>query len=205
MIETMDELLRQSAALHNHLCPRQVLGVRMGILAADLLGLSLPQSEKRLLTIVETDGCFADGVATATGCWVGHRTLRVVDYGKVAATFVDSRTGAAVRVAPHPLARERAPDYASGAHGHWESYLLGYQRMPVDLLFRWQPVALTEDVRSIISHPKARATCTRCGEEIVNKREVVHGGSMLCRACADGAYYRSPANESDAVQALVLP
>jgi formylmethanofuran dehydrogenase subunit E len=64
-------LLQQSAALHRHLCPRQVLGVRMGLYAAELLGLALPQSDKRLFTIVETDGCFADGVSVATGCTLG--------------------------------------------------------------------------------------------------------------------------------------
>lgn len=36
----LTELLDQSAALHRHLCPRQVLGVRMGLLAGKLLGLN---------------------------------------------------------------------------------------------------------------------------------------------------------------------
>ena len=57
-----------------------------------LLNLPLPQKDKRLLTFVETDGCFADGVSVATGCWLGRRTMRLVDYGKVAATFVDTHT-----------------------------------------------------------------------------------------------------------------
>jgi formylmethanofuran dehydrogenase subunit E len=35
----LQTLLAQSAALHNHLCPRQVLGVRMGMYAAELLDL----------------------------------------------------------------------------------------------------------------------------------------------------------------------
>ncbi len=86
-MKTLDELLAASAALHRHLCPRQVLGVQMGRLAAELLQLELPQSDKRLLTIVETDGCFSTGVSVATNCWVGRRTLRVEDYGKVACNF----------------------------------------------------------------------------------------------------------------------
>jgi formylmethanofuran dehydrogenase subunit E len=68
-------------------------GVQMGRLAAELLGLDLPQSDKRLLTIVETDGCFTTGLSVATNCWVGRRTMRVEDYGKVAATFVDTARG----------------------------------------------------------------------------------------------------------------
>lgn len=85
MLKTLQKLLAEVAAQHSHLCPRQVIGVRMGMLAAELLDIDLPQINKRLLVIVESDGCFADGVATATGATVGHRTMRVEDYGKVAA------------------------------------------------------------------------------------------------------------------------
>ncbi len=200
---TVDDLLRASAALHQHLCPKQVLGVRMGLLAADLLGLSLPRADKRVLTIVETDGCFADGVSASTGCSVGHRTLRVIDYGKVAATFVDVETGQAVRIAPHPEARQRASHYAQGARGHWQAYLEGYQRMPFDQLFSWREVFLVEDVRAIISTAAARAICTCCGEEIINEREVIRNGRALCRACAEGAYYRETEREALAVRQLV--
>jgi formylmethanofuran dehydrogenase subunit E len=52
-----EELLQKSASFHNHLCPRQVLGVRMGLTGGRWLGLEVPQSGKRILTLVETDGC----------------------------------------------------------------------------------------------------------------------------------------------------
>ena len=57
----LQELLDKTAEYHHHLCPRQVLGVRMGMYAGELLGLELPQPRKRLLAIMETDGCGADG------------------------------------------------------------------------------------------------------------------------------------------------
>ncbi len=186
---SLDDLLAQSAALHNHLCPRQVLGVRMGLLAADLLHLDLPQHDKRLLTLVETDGCFADGVAVATNCWVGRRTLRVEDYGKVAATFVDSDTGVAWRVTPKLSARDLARAYAPEAANHWQSMLLGYQRIPTTDLLLAQRVTLVTPVEAIISRPACRVTCSRCGEEIMNEREVEQDGVLLCRACAGPAYY----------------
>ena len=75
--------------------------------AAELLLMELPQSGKRLLTFVETDGCFADGVGLATGCAMGHRTMRLVDCGKVAATFVDTPIGKALRCWPSPDVRLR--------------------------------------------------------------------------------------------------
>jgi formylmethanofuran dehydrogenase subunit E len=130
-MKSMSELLEMSNALHHHLCPCQVIGVWMGLWAGELLGLDLPQSGKRLLTIVETDGCFADGVAVATGCWVGHRTLRIEDYGRVAATLVDTKSGNTVRIAPHSQARQKADSYASEAGNHWKVMLQGYQHMPI--------------------------------------------------------------------------
>lgn len=188
---TLEALLAESATLHRHLCPRQVIGVRMGLLAAQLLNLPLPQSDKRLLTIVEADGCFCDGVSVATNCWVGRRTLRVVDYGKVAATFVDTALGVAWRVAPHPGARDRATDYAPAARNRWEAMLQGYQQMPAAELFVWQEVALTQSLAEILSKPGCRAVCARCGEEILNEREVVVGNEVLCRSCAEGGYWRA--------------
>ena len=190
-MKSLDTLLAESAALHRHLCPRQVLGVRMGMLAAQLLGLDLPQADKRLLTIVETDGCFTTGLSVATNCWVGRRTLRVEDYGKVAATFVDTQSGASLRVIPHPAAREQAPLHAPEAHNKWEAMLLGYQRMPLADLFAWQPVTLVTSIEAILSHAGHRVYCARCGEEILNEREVHVGEVTLCRPCALGGYYRT--------------
>lgn len=188
-MKTLDELLTESAALHRHLCPRQVLGVQMGRLAADLLALDLPQSDKGLLTIVETDGCFTTGLSMATNCWVGRRTLRVEDYGKVAATFVDTRSEQALRIAPSTTARERAAAFAHDAHNRWQAMLLGYQRMAPADLFVWQPVILTTPVAAILSRAGHRVHCDRCGEEILNEREVVIGSATLCRHCAYGGYY----------------
>jgi formylmethanofuran dehydrogenase subunit E len=187
----LDMLLAESAALHRHLCPRQVIGVRMGLLAARLLDLALPQEDKRLLTIVESDGCFCDGVSVATGCWVGRRTLRVVDYGKVAATVIDTQGERAWRIAPHPDARAGAATYAPAARNNWQAMLEGYQQMPDDELFTWQAVTLTQSLAEILSKPGCRAVCARCGEEILNERELLVGGEILCRACAEGGYWRA--------------
>jgi formylmethanofuran dehydrogenase subunit E len=187
--KSLAELLEESSALHRHLCPRQVLGARTGMLAGQILGLILPQEKKRLLTIVESDGCYADGVSVATNCWVGRRTLRVEDYGKTAATFVDTQTGRAIRIIPSPESRALAPDYALEAKNRWESMLLGYQRMPDEELFAVQEVALLTPVAEIISRPGIRVNCDRCGEEIINEREVARNGQILCRSCAGGGYY----------------
>lgn len=193
----LEALLEQSAARHGHVCPRQVLGVRMGLLAARLLELSLPQTEKRLLTLVETDGCFADGVAVATGCEIGHRTLRLVDYGKVAATFIDTETLRSFRIFPHLQSRESARAYEDGVLSRWHTYLKAYQHMTDDELFVVQPVVPQFSVEALVSGPKFRAHCACCGEEIINQREVVVNGETLCRACAGDSYYTNDANDTN--------
>ena len=199
---TFDELLQISADLHKHLCPRQVLGVRMGMAAGRWLGLALPQTNKRLLTIVATDGCGAAGIAVATGCWVGRRTLRVIDFGKMAATFIDTRSGTAVRITANSAARELAKYAATDAKNRWEAYLLGYRRMTDEELLNIQPVALEISVEQLISRPGVRVACAQCGEEIINEREVMVGNEPWCKACAGERYYRPLAQPALAVEAF---
>jgi formylmethanofuran dehydrogenase subunit E len=184
------DLLKLTAAQHDHLCPRQVLGVRMGMYAAELLQLDLPQSDKRLITFVETDGCFADGVSAATGCSLGHRTMRLMDFGKVAATFVDTKTEQAIRIYPHPASRSNARLCQPDARSRWHAQLEAYQVMPVEQMLCWQPVTLTLSLQRLISRHGVRVNCAMCGEEIINEREVIADGQPLCRACAGDAYYQ---------------
>jgi len=186
---TLEELLQKSASLHQHLCPRQVLGVRMGLAGGRWLGIDVPQTGKRLFTIVETDGCAADGIAVATNCWLGRRNLYVYDFGKVAATFVDTLTGRAVRVVPSAASRRRARAYALQAESRWHAYLLGYQRMPDEELLDIQEVRLSVSVRALLSRDGYRVNCDICGEEIINEREVYREGLTLCRPCAGDGYY----------------
>jgi formylmethanofuran dehydrogenase subunit E len=164
----------------------------MGLAGSQWLNLTIPQMDKRMLVVVETDGCVIDGLAVTTGCRVGRRTMRVLDFGKVAATFIDTQTGRAVRVIPRATARQRAKDYAPEAESRWEAYLLGYQRMPEEELLQLQPVALTFSLEKLLSKEGYRVQCEGCGEEIFNEREVVQNGQILCRACAGEAYYQLP-------------
>jgi len=185
-------LLEKSSRDHSHLCPRQILGVRMGLCGLKALGLSANQGSKRLLVITETDGCFADGLTAATNCTVGHRTLRVEDYGKTAATFVDTQTGLAIRVAPALDIRERAYQYTPDDPRHYFAQMQAYQIMPDEEMFTVTEVHLVASIAEIVSRPGMRVNCDVCGEEIMNEREVHKNGQVLCKACALHAYYELP-------------
>ena len=183
-------LLEKSSQQHGHLCPRQILGVRIGLAGMKALWLEANQGNKRLLVILETDGCFADGVIAATNCTVGHRTLRVEDYGKVAATFVDTKTGKTVRVAPALDVRNRAYTCCPDEARHYFAQMQAYQVMPDEELVTITGVQLITPIAQIVSRPGIRVECSSCGEEIMNEREVILDGQPLCRACAGAPYYQ---------------
>jgi formylmethanofuran dehydrogenase subunit E len=190
----LTQLLKLSSARHDHLCPRQVLGVRMGLAGLAAIGLEAPMPHKAALIIVESDGCFVDGIEVATGAAVGHRTLRVADLGKIAAIFANVRTGQAVRLAPRAGVRQRAREYAPEIKKKYYAQLKGYQVMPADELFSIQEVVLEPTLEKIVSRPGLRAKCAHCGEEIINERQVVVNGQVLCRTCAGTSHY-SPKEE----------
>ena len=186
----LEEILRESSRYHDHLCPRQVLGARMGLYVGELLGFDLPRKDKRLLVIAESDGCAVDGITAATGCRVGNRTLRVVDFGKVAATFIDIHTETSIRIAPSQKARSLALEYSSNPNTRWEAMLSAYQVIPAVDLLVFQHVQLDTPLARILSMPGKKVTCEVCGEEIMNEREVLKDDVILCRSCAGEGYYR---------------
>lgn len=195
-LAVLEPLLAETAARHRHLCPRQVLGVRLGLgglralgLLDDTWGPRFENSGKNLLAIVEMAGCGADGIAVATDCSVGGRTLWVEDYGKMAATLVDVKREEAVRVAPANNVRALADVYAPHARSRWHAYLEAYRFIPDELLLRAERVTLRRPLSAILSRPGVRVDCARCGEEITNEREVHDGEEILCRACAGQSYY----------------
>ena len=185
-------LIEKSMRDHNHLCPRQILGVRIGLAGMKALGFDEPPIKKQLIVISETDGCFVDGVIAATGCTIGHRTLRVEDYGKVAVTFVDTKTGRAVRVAPLLDICERASVFIPEESRHYFAQMQAYQVIPDEEMLTVQEVILTMPVGQIISRPGVRVNCDVCGEEIMNEREILLEELTLCRTCAKGGYYQLP-------------
>src|SRR5574340_822682 len=188
-MDSLQELLVRSTSRHSHLCPRQVLGVRMALTGAALLGMELPRRDKFMIVISETDGCFLDGLEVAAEVTPGHRTLRIMDYGKIGATFVNVKTGQAVRLAPRSNVRQEAYRYAPDETRHYFAQLQGYQVMPDEGLFTATWVTLTPSADAIMSKPGVRSMCSACGEEVINEREVIIDGEIYCKSCSGESYY----------------
>src|SRR5207253_4813705 len=134
-MKSLEEYLTLAAQSHGHMCPGQVLGVRMAMLGLKQLGIDEPADfRKRLLTVVEIDRCATDAVSLVTGCRLGKRSMKFLDYGKVAATFVDLETSNAVRVVARDDSRLKAKAMfqersAGGLSGHYQQQLEAYKVM----------------------------------------------------------------------------
>lgn len=192
---TFDELLAASAAAHGHLCPGQVVGVRLALLGLRLQGMAVPPTLaqlKDLIVFVEMDRCAGDAVAYVTGVRLGRRSLKFADYGIMAATFVNLRTGRAYRILSTEESRDLAALYAPGETDKVRRQLLAYRRMPDSVLFRVQEVEVELREVDLPGPTRAKAACQICGQVVRDGREVRLNGRVLCRPCAGEAYFRHP-------------
>lgn len=192
--------LAHSSATHRRLCPRQVLGVRMARFACIALGIDPALQRKRIFVYMENGHCIADGVIAVTYASPTNGMMQLLPYGKMAATFVDTETGNALRVREHPDSRQTGAYFLSEIASPWTAQLHAYQAMPDELLLLWQPVTLTAALPK--KSGKHKVTCQHCGDLVHEHCEVLIQGETLCKACADGPYYS--VLESVAVKAPVL-
>ena len=188
-MKTLDEYLKLAEVAHGHLCAGQVLGVRMAMLGLRELGIDDPIAErKRIVTYVEIDRCLTDAVALVANCRLGKRALKVRDWGKVAATFVDLKTGRALRIAAKEsskqAAREMFPEMEKDP-GQQKAYA----QLSDEVLFDQKWVKVDVKLEDLPGFKGPRVVCDACGEGINFKREVLQSGRTLCRSCAGDAYY----------------
>ena len=181
-----DELLQEAVAFHGHLCPGQVLGVRMAMAGCRALGIHEPKTmAKGLVVFVEIDRCASDAIQAVTGVSLGKRTPKHLDYGKMAAPFARVTTGEAVRVVALDEARDLVSAYAPGAAPR-EAQIAAYRLMPEPNLLRIEPVTVEP---GWLDRRRVRVSCQLCGEGVNCGREVVSDGITLCRSCFTGGYY----------------
>ena len=191
-MEAFEVLLKNSADAHGHLCPGQVVGVRMAMLGCRLIGLDEPtrrEQIKKLIVYVEMDRCTADAVAHVTGVKLGRRSLKFMDYGIMAATFVNLETGKAFRVVSTEEARSLANAYAPEISEKHPQQLEAYKRMPDSVLFRVQEVRVKIDECDLPGPTRYKVACSRCGQVIRDQREVIINEQILCRPCTKETYF----------------
>ncbi len=186
-------LLERSVKIHGHLCPGQVLGVKMAMLGMEMVGVDFQKEgrSRNLIVYVEMDRCATDAIQSVSGCSLGHRTMKFLDYGKMAATFVNIETGLAVRVIAREDTREKAKELFPDIEDRYEAQIQTYMIMPQEELFDIMRVHVVIPPEDMPGRPLRRIQCTRCGEHVQDMREVYREGEVLCKACAEGTYYHS--------------
>jgi formylmethanofuran dehydrogenase subunit E len=185
---SIEEQLAYSSSTHRRLCPRQVLGVRMARFACVYLGIDPALQRRRIFVYMENGNCLADGVISVTYASPTNQYMQLLPYGKMAATFVDLESGRAVRVSEHPDSRQAGVDFLPDVASPWHAQVQAYQAMPDELLLRWQDVELQAPLPTFLG--KYKVLCNHCGDYVHEHQDVQVNGLTLCKACADGAYYK---------------
>lgn len=187
-----ETLLAESAEIHGHLCPGQVIGVRMAMLGCRLIGLDDPQSRtqiKKLIVYLEMDRCAGDAVAHVTGVKLGRRSLKFMNYGIMAATFLNLETQRAFRIISTEEARDLAQVYAPGIEGKSAQQLAAYKLMPDSVLFRVQAVRAKLNDYDMPGPTRSKIICSRCGQVVRDHREVMIDNVPVCRPCTKDVYF----------------
>jgi formylmethanofuran dehydrogenase subunit E len=191
-MESIDLLLKECERLHGHMCAGQLLGTRMALLGCKMIGIDDPRGadRRKLIVWVEIDRCMADAVSAVTGVRLGKRSLKYVDYGKVAATFLNTENERAVRIvaleSARTLADERSPEIENKRQRQFQAY----SDATDDDLFKTELVSIQLRDLDAPGSPRSRVTCVVCGEGVNDGREAVDAnGDALCRGCHSGTYY----------------
>lgn len=193
MLPPLNELLRECEFLHGHICPGQVLGTRLAVLGCRLIEIDDPRGvdRKKLIVWVEIDRCMTDAVSAVTGVRLGRRSLKYLDYGKVAGTFLNTETGRAVRLAALDSSRALADQRYADIESKKERQMRTYTQASEKELFKIESVVVHFKETDAPGRPRSRATCEKCGEGVNDGREVKGADTrVFCRPCAGATYYK---------------
>lgn len=188
-----ETLLQGAAKEHGHLCPGQVIGVRMALLGLDLVGLENPKETrdiKKLVVYVEIDRCATDAISYVTGVKLGRRSLKFKDYGIMAATFINLETNTAFRILSTESSRSIAGFYAPHIEDPHARQLEAYKIMPLSELFEVSQVRVSLKESDMPGPANHKTCCEKCGIVIRDAKEVLVEDKVFCHACAGMAYYR---------------
>jgi formylmethanofuran dehydrogenase subunit E len=153
------------------------LGVRLALKGIELIATRNP---REMLVFIENDRCIADAIQIVTGTRIGRRSAKLINYGKMAATFVSTENGAAYRVnvrTVDPNAR------------HSQEAIRRTLRVPDAELLAWRRVAVSLKPEDLPGRPRRTVNCASCGEKVFDGREVPGDAGPMCPACAHGPYY----------------
>jgi formylmethanofuran dehydrogenase subunit E len=192
-MELTDQLLEEHELKHGSLCPGALLALRMTTLGCALVGIEDPRGadSNKLVVWIEIDRWLADAVEAVTGARLAKRTLKFLDYGKLAASFLNVETGEAVRIVARESSRRLADLRHPEIESKFERQMRTYREAAEEELFDIAEVQIQVREKNLPGHPRSRVICGKCGEGVNDGREIsLPDRITLCRPCVYGSYYQ---------------
>ncbi len=199
-MDKYEVLLEKAMQLHGEFCPGIVIGTKMCMAAMEKLGMNPLEQNENLIVYVEIDRCISDAIIAITGCSLGNRRLKYNDYGKFVVNFTDIKSGKTIRLS----ARD---DKISSYKGFWtlledsltsdrymhpstqreelETVAGIISQMSEEELLSFENVHLEIPENDIPGLPDHIAVCSICGEHVIDGKEFVLNGNIICRSCAN--------------------
>ena len=190
------EDFQRCADFHGHICPGLSIGYKATKAAMHFLQQQQRAEDEELVAIVETDACSADAVQVLTGCTFGKGNFIHKDYGKMALTLMDRKTGKGVRVCTR-----LQPFEANSRHGELLQKMMQKtaseaEKAEFQQLHQQRGDAILETADDELftitavqqelppkAHMEPSKPCDQCGEPVMGCKLSETNGRMLCRAC----------------------
>ena len=180
---------------HGHSCPGSAIGYRAARIA--VCELSSRAEDEELVAIVENDSCSVDAIQVVTGCTMGKGNLIFRDHGKQVYTFMNRKTGKAMRISLKNNIDEIDPEFSKAREIAFSSSASREDKdefqkakeaftekilsdIPAQDLFKVESVEIEfpEKARIFKSIP-----CAKCGEPVAEHRARVENGEIVCLPC----------------------
>jgi len=180
---------------HGHSCPGSAIGYRAAKIA--ICELSFRAEDEELVAIVENDSCSVDAIQVVTGCTMGKGNLIFRDHGKQVYTFLNRKTGKALRIALKNNIDEIAPEFSKARKNAFSPSANQEEKnefvkskdaltkkilrdIPANDLFKVENVDMEfpEEARIFKS-----IHCAKCGEPVAEHRARVENGEIVCMPC----------------------
>ncbi len=190
--QTIDDTI----AFHGHSCPGLAIGIRAAELAIRELG---SPEEIEMVAVSETDMCGVDAIQFLTSCTYGKGNFLHRDYGKMAFSFYDRKSGNGFRALLNPevragmdeefgsLMRKKSDGTASSA----DQKRIGELRELLQDRFMAFELEEMFHVTPLVTDPPRAAqileslNCDCCGESVMESRTRRFAGKTVCIPCFD--------------------
>ena len=186
---------------HGHVCPGTVMGYRAAKIATREFS-SEKSVDEELVAIVENDSCSVDAIQVVTGCTFGKGNLIFKDHGKHVYTFINRKTGDALRISlkssvdlehmdPAWSRLRRKVTSGAATSNEQQDFRKRADRI-AEMLMKMSEEDLFNVTHIEIADVPKKArifrsvTCQKCGELVSEHRARLENGETVCIPCSAG-------------------